>query len=175
MKNVKNIIILTNLNYIIVLILVQQNIKNNCYNDCPNGTIKDKVNYICNDITNTKNIQSTIVIKTYEKDSNSLIDKKTDYTNEKRTDNIENKNENLNNIVEFVNNTNNNDPKIKDEVLERIKDLFNNGFDTSNIDKGKDFIINVDEVKYSITTTINQKYNNKKMNQQLTQVNVKIN
>ena len=136
--------------------------KNNCYNDCPNGTIKDKVSYICNDITNIKNIQSTIVIKTYEKDSNSLIDKKTDYTNEKRTDNIENKNENLNNIVEFVNNTNNNDPKIKDEVLERIKDLFNNGFDTSNIDKGKDFIINVDEVKYSITTTINQKYNNKK-------------
>ena len=123
-----------------------------CYNDCPNGTIKNEINYICTD------------------------DKYSEQTNSQSTDincinKDDNKNEKLNELLNYVNNAdtnniNNNNKesnkKKEDEVVGKFQELFNNGFDTSNIDKGNDFSINYNQIKYTITTTLNQKTNDNK-------------
>ena len=75
-----------------------------------------------------------------------------------------NKNEYLNKIIEEIvpDNINNSNKEIQDQVLEKIRDIFNNGFDTTDIDKGIDFTYNIKNINYTITTTLNEKNNEDK-------------
>ena len=53
--------------------------------------------------------------------------------------------------------------EIQDQVLKSIQDIVNTGFSTENIDKGNDISISVDKVRYTITTTSNQKIEDNKI------------
>ena len=60
-------------------------------------------------------------------------------------------NDTINNNVSYF--------EIQDKVLEKIQDILNNNFETTNIEEGNDIIINADKVSYTITTSSNQKNN----------------
>ena len=69
---------------------------------------------------------------------------------------------NINNMLKEINKNISKDEEIKyyDEILEKIELGFTSkDFDTSNIDKGKDEIIENEKVKISLTTVQNQKNN----------------
>ena len=66
-------------------------------------------------------------------------------------------------INKFINETLNNkdfsNTEIKEKVLEKFQEMFISGFDTTNIDKGKDLFFGFKNINYTITTTLNQKNN----------------
>ena len=71
---------------------------------------------------------------------------------------------NTDNINININNENNEkNIEIQEKVLETIKEVFDSGFNTNNVDKGKDISINIDKVSYTITTTSNQKIEENKI------------
>jgi len=51
---------------------------------------------------------------------------------------------------------------IQKQILENIRNLKYNGFNRTNIDNGNDFILNKNNICYTITSTINQKNNENK-------------
>ena len=70
---------------------------------------------------------------------------------------------NLENLIfdssKVVNYTNYSILEIQNQILENFQELFHKGLNTTNIDKGNDYIITKDKVSYTITTTSNQKNN----------------
>jgi len=68
------------------------------------------------------------------------------------------KNSILNNTFDYSN------LEIQDKILDEIRKFFKNGFDTINIDKGNDVVLNIDKVNYTITTPQNQKNNENNYN-----------
>ena len=48
---------------------------------------------------------------------------------------------------------------VQDEILKNFKDLLNNEFDSTEIDEGRDLVVTIGKVTYTITTTNNQKTN----------------
>ena len=66
-------------------------------------------------------------------------------------------------INDIINNKQENEKeeiKYYDKILETVEDIFtSNDFDTSEIDKGEDQIINTEKMKITLTTTRNQKDN----------------
>ena len=160
---------------------------NICYKNCPNYTIQDETNYTCKDYlnleysTNNNNINEKFTGKLYENYTEKIYEKLTENINKKFTENIneklteninekstnninEKKNEYLNKILEEIvrDNINNSNKEIQDQVFEKIRDIFNNGFDTTDIDKGNDFTYNIKNIIYTITTTLNEKNNEDK-------------
>ena len=132
--------------------------KNKCIDDCKNDDIykyeynnscfKEIPNEIYKDITDTTNYISYFI----EISEKIYLDSTF----------INNKNENLNKIMETIfNDTKNNETfsnlEKLDKTLENVHNLFNNGFDTTNIDEGNDIILPMDKVIFSITKTENQK------------------
>ena len=121
---------------------------NECFFKCPNGTISKGSINICEDIYDFTDI------KFYNTNINENI---TEKTNEYKDDSINNM------INKFINETLNNkdfsNTEIKEKVLEKFQEMFISGFDTTNIDKGKDLFFGFKNINYTITTTLNQKNN----------------
>ena len=112
---------------------------NICYKECPNGTLLSESNeeYLC-----------------IEGDSLSNNDKA-----------------HINSAIKeliFNNLKNYNDSYLekKDKILKKIQAVFNDGFNTNDIEKGEDLVLTEDEITYTITTTLNQ--NQKRNNNEST-------
>ena len=154
---------------------------NFCYSYCPNNTIVNKNSYICQVkknhqdivlystiISNSKNKLETEIIHNsrmniINSNLNNSIDTYINVDNDNYDDNIIYLNvkdiiisNNINNI------TNVSTLEIEDKVLEKIQEIFINGFNSSNVDEGNDINFSYSKVIYTITTTSNQKNNENK-------------
>ena len=76
------------------------------------------------------------------------------------------KNEDIENIIQNLIKNDKNEIKGKEEeikaydkIIEKIENIFINNYDTTNLDKGEEQIINAGKMSITLTTTINQKNN----------------
>ena len=161
---------------------------NTCFEICPYGTFAEEVNKICLDEKKTESTfispttheisQTTYEISqtTYEISPttheisltthlisqtsdkifstayNPFIENETNYSNDIKTGNIKTNEQ----IVTDVNNIKFLD---SDEVLKYIQDILSKGFNTTNIDKGIDYIYTDGKATFTITTPSNQRNN----------------
>ena len=124
---------------------------NSCLEIVPEGYYLDKKNEIYKRFNNIHDI-SYIEVNTSEHNFSHNINCSTFYKEDYIYFNI---------IKTFIlNNTRDNTSlEIKDKILENINALLNKGFDRTYFDEGNDFILNVDNANFTITTTFNQNSN----------------
>jgi len=113
-------------------------LKNKCIDDCKKDDIyKYEYNHTC--------------VKEYP--FNSIINESNSIFITEETNNSDPYSE-IYNLI-FINNS---IPKNQDIILERFRDIFKIGFNTTYTDEGSDFFISIEKVRYTITTPSNQKY-----------------
>ena len=171
-------------NEIIETTIIQSKIKNtNIIKQEETKNPEKKYSYSTNIVD--KNHPTNIVNQNPEEESipystNTIIQNKIDVNvevNEINVDKIKeililtnNSQNNINININDDNNITNNSYylEIQDKVLENIQEIINTGLDTENIDNGNDITFSVDnkanKVSYTITTTSNQKSEEKTIN-----------
>ena len=140
-----------------------------CYISCPNGTIADAINNICyfeNFIPeSTLSISSTSAFefishsaKVYNKENSNLSRiPKSEITlsiNEIHSNPFIILNERLQSYQ--LSKSNISILEIQDVAIKYIQEIINNGFDTVEIDKGRDLNFSLGKINYTITSTLNQ-------------------
>ena len=126
-----------------------------CFIECPNGTINDESNYICYS-ENFENIGSTnLDNKNMDSDINTKLETEFNLPYVEQNNIFFIVQEKLNNYN--INSTNISNIEIQDEILKYIQEILIQGFNTTDIDKGKDSTFSFYNVNYTITSTLNQK------------------
>ena len=154
---------------------IEKNNYLNCYENCEFYHYFDKdYNYNCtNDsncpedypvliedekecINDNKYISSQIIVNEY---TSSILNIKTEIIKYIKSEDIENIIQNL--IKNDKNEIKGKEKEIKayDKIIEKIENIFVNNYDTTNLDKGEEQIINAGKMSITLTTTINQKNN----------------
>ena len=143
--------------------------KSKCYLFCPQGTKISSNNYICEDIYELHESNSSFIFAGISELNNYI-----NYTNISLNDSSKDIFDcspinffmgkcKLNNATNKINDIENNSPEAKDEMINNIKkEIVNGGMDkiiNDVVNEKKDLLVNEDSTIYQITSTENQKNN----------------